>query len=429
MNQRDNNKKASTRSVKSNIQVTLADGMIPVKYKNNEWYICSKDDTEWYNYEDKVYANVMLLDEITTENYTNEQIKEMNTREQLETLAGEKVTKEGSMFVWIPRYAYKITKGYHDGGTYNYTDTTGTGKTEVITGEVSIKFIDTEDNYRDGSGNVTNYTPLTYLDYVVHPAFNWGDTPLEGLWIAKYQANRNNQSEQIKITTTSGEVQTQKVKYAPLTNNNIYTGMTIDQCIKLSESLKSDFYGLKGDNVDAHLIKNTEWGVAAYLAYSEYGTVPEIWNFSSTERDVTQAVSGKNTGIYDMNGAFWEKVAGYRAAIENQAVDGNVVWRADLLSKPDVYKDYYTAGDYAGAYNRNDNYAIMANCYNKIGDAMFETGKNGTGGTEAWSGDVNNFPNTTSPVIIRGGYYTEGTRSGICAVGIDTGYVSRSCYI
>ena len=407
------------------IPVSLSEGMVPVKYKSAEWYVCSKDDEEWYNYENKEYANIMLLDEITTENYTNEQIKEMNTREQLETLAGEKVTKEGSMFVWIPRYAYKITKGYHDGGTYNYTDAKGTSKTEVITGEVSVKFIDATDNYRDGSGKVTNYTTMTYADYVVHPAFNWGDTPLEGLWIAKYQASRN-ANETINITTNSGQVQIQRVKYAPLTNNNIYTNLSVDQCIKASEDLKSDYYGLKGDNVDSHLLKNTEWGVATYLAYSEYGTVPEIWNFGSDTRSIKNAISEKNTGIYDMNGSFWEFVAGYCAANETTQNDGNVTWRADLLAKPDVYKDYYTAGEFPYAYVRNDNTAIMANAHNKIGDAMFETGKGGVGGIDAWSGDVNLYPNTSVPIILRGGFYTVGTQSGLCAVNYAYGNPSTT---
>ena len=61
------------------------------------------------------------------------------------------------MFVWIPRYAYKITSGYHDG--------------------------------RDDSGKVTNYTTASYYDYVVHPAFDWEEEKLEGIWIAKYEAS------------------------------------------------------------------------------------------------------------------------------------------------------------------------------------------------------------------------------------------------
>ena len=27
--------------------------MIPIKWKNNNWIVCSQDDAEWYNYDDK----------------------------------------------------------------------------------------------------------------------------------------------------------------------------------------------------------------------------------------------------------------------------------------------------------------------------------------------------------------------------------------
>ena len=38
-------------------------GMIPIKWKNNSWVVCSQDDKDWYNYDDKKeWANVMLSD-------------------------------------------------------------------------------------------------------------------------------------------------------------------------------------------------------------------------------------------------------------------------------------------------------------------------------------------------------------------------------
>ena len=41
----------------------VAKGMIPIKWKNNNWVVCSQDDKEWYNYDDKKeWANVMLSD-------------------------------------------------------------------------------------------------------------------------------------------------------------------------------------------------------------------------------------------------------------------------------------------------------------------------------------------------------------------------------
>ena len=100
--------------------------MIPVKYNvtSQKWVICSQNDEEWYSYtqEDKKWANVMLCDGKYNES----------------TSVGTEVAEEdlGSMFVWIPRFSYKITKGYHQnsgelnvqwvsGKSYSYVDETG----------------------------------------------------------------------------------------------------------------------------------------------------------------------------------------------------------------------------------------------------------------------------------------------------------------
>lgn len=42
----------------------LSAGMIPVKYKNGNWYITTEDDSEWYNYANGNMANIMLSDRI-----------------------------------------------------------------------------------------------------------------------------------------------------------------------------------------------------------------------------------------------------------------------------------------------------------------------------------------------------------------------------
>ena len=92
------------------------------------------DEENWYNYEEKKWANA--------------------------------VTKDGSMWVWIPRYAYKIT--------YENPDDKSKG------GTIDIKFlIGTSDNYYDDDGEIKTAqrqktkeeTIETTEDYTVHPAF------------------------------------------------------------------------------------------------------------------------------------------------------------------------------------------------------------------------------------------------------------------
>ena len=95
-------------------------------------------------------------------------------------------TEDGSMWVWIPRYAYKI---------------------DDANKKIDVKFlIGTTDNYIDDNGEVkeakraisANQAIDTTADYTVHPAFtnessinfaNGGwDKELTGIWVAKFEA-------------------------------------------------------------------------------------------------------------------------------------------------------------------------------------------------------------------------------------------------
>ncbi len=101
----------------------LREGMIPVKWKDDSWFVTDSSDDNWYNYGSKTmgkyYANRW------NDSRRNYKCRNSNfTRNE----KGKKVTSVGSMFVWIPRYAYRITENYHKGG-------------DSITGKVDICFL------------------------------------------------------------------------------------------------------------------------------------------------------------------------------------------------------------------------------------------------------------------------------------------------
>lgn len=81
----------------------LVKGMVPVKNVNGTWIVTDSSDDEWYDYsqENKIWANVMLMDELTVSGYTNAEIRSAS----LSDLKGKVVTNNGSMLVWIPRYS------------------------------------------------------------------------------------------------------------------------------------------------------------------------------------------------------------------------------------------------------------------------------------------------------------------------------------
>ncbi|MCI8347437.1 MAG: hypothetical protein HFJ12_05800, partial [Bacilli bacterium] len=148
----------------------LKEGMIPVKWQDGSWVVTDSSDTNWYNYDAKQWANIMLTDGLSVEGISDA------TTATIREMKGKKVTSVGSMFVWIPRYAYKITTNYHKGG-------------DSITGTVDICFLKeaTNNPIKDGPAIVEynaettqNYTSFPN-GYVVHPAFQY-EQSITGIW-------------------------------------------------------------------------------------------------------------------------------------------------------------------------------------------------------------------------------------------------------
>ena len=138
----------------------LTSGMTPIKFvdptqsEKGKVDKTNSGDSSWYDYNTKKWANAQ--------------------------------TEDGSMWVWIPRYAYKVNE---------------------VDKKFDIKFlIGTTDNYYDESGKIQTAKRCksedelvdTSVGYTVHPAFtdetkinyrNGGwDRELTGIWVAKFEA-------------------------------------------------------------------------------------------------------------------------------------------------------------------------------------------------------------------------------------------------
>lgn len=294
-------------------------GMIPVKHNGTDWVVCSKEDQEWYSYDDtKKWANIMLSDG----KYKEGKVQEGQVVKENEL---------GSMYVWIPRYAYRIA------GEKN----------------IEVNFLKGNTN-RDKNGKeyTINESVDTKTTAIVHPAFSLGGGQLSGIWVAKFEASGTNKDGQAvgNASSSSGAQQ-----YAPdettiaksLPNKISWRHITIGESQKRSMDIagsQKEKYGLNYAN--SHLIKNSEWGAVAYLCYSQYGNVPKINGAGSvvsgshwydmytgqgpkgtndegwynrtddthnynTANGVLASTTGNVTGIYDMSGGNWERVAGY----------------------------------------------------------------------------------------------------------------------
>lgn len=411
----------------------LKAGMIPVKWDGSSWIVTDSSDEEWYDYDSKQWANIMLTDGLAVEGIQDAQTA------TLQEMKGKKVTTVGSMFVWIPRYAYQITENYHKGG-------------DSITGTVDICFLKeaTNNPVREGTTIVeynetttNNYTTFPN-GYVVHPAFQY-EQNVTGLWVAKFEASHTGCTNQENTGSTDTNVTTKTLQVKPGVTSwrNIQIGTSYSVCLNYQPTLNS------------HLMKNNEWGAVAYLSQSVYGKNSEVWinnsgsyitgsagnavassqntgvdtNYTS-EQGVQASSTGNVTGIYDMAGGAWEYVASYveNGYVKELGADGAI-----------SNNNRYTYGDVLikGANKTKFNYAVAStdnatNNYgvnkNKYGDAIYEVSSNSVSNwDDSWNAEFSQFPSADMPFMIRGGAYDNASLAGTYAFNVNGGEPATNC--
>ncbi len=456
----------------------LRDGMIPIKYdkEKSKWVITNKDDEEWYDYSEEkmLWANVMLSD---GKYKTSE--KEDNSKEGHYSDDGTTVVEDndlGSMFVWIPRYAYSFNK-------YHTKMDNEEGTTQKITNVVFL-------NGRSNKDYKNNSYPTTYdaeeveegqpTPMIVHPGFTFGDNELTGIWVGKFEASmsgKNTNTEDNNNVIYNSENNSHILKVIPdaETWRMIEIGNCFWNCYYMNED--KNVYGINSLQVDTHLMKNIEWGVVSYISASEYGVVPEINNFCEIESEdiyhgyasskdyksnEKQSTTGNVTGIYDMCGGSWEYVAAYYDNLDGfiEEFGGKDLFENRILNESYTkYWDKYEVGEKErtvvetenGFRNieiweklsekneerkniTNERYKLMKN---KLGDGMYEVVGN-TYSYFGWSNDKNsydwlkykedsdfnsgcynhdfaNIGNCALPFVERGGSYDHESNAGIFA--------------
>ena len=388
-------------------------------------------------------------------------------------------TVDGSMWVWIPRYAYKIT--YNDGSDKSQG------------GTIDVVFLQGTSNLdKDGK----DVTQASYLDekgqtgaYIVHPAFEDGSSTgyangewrkkIEGIWVAKFEAGYQDADKAVnsnvgyttiysyeidgteadRTTYYYGErVVGTKIKYPTFTANKpsiSYIGISdsYDLCRDLT-SMNAP-YKLNGNKVDSHLTKNSEWGAVAYLTHSKYGRGGQ----EVTINNIT--VNGENTA-YAVTGYAGESVSASQlvtnlTAINNNQVEGS--WTTAQGQKAsttgNIYGIYdlsgglweFTAGyiapetgnyqTYGGSLKGESNeykskYAGVSETaetnYNeivnkgRIGEAIWETSDSGSTVNGAWNSDYSAFVRSIAPFTVRGSNWSFDSKAGLFAFDRTYGF-------
>ncbi len=325
--------------------------------------------------------------------------------------ANAKVTIGGidSYFVWIPRYAYKIT--------YNNPEDISAG------GTIDVKFLKGTSNIA-ADGTVCKYADDSTLnkeiDYIIHPAFTsnvdlggWRNE-LTGIWVGKYESSLVNKEDQSNIVTNDEGT------------GNILLSKNTDKAIAIQPGMSSWRYCTIGnmytnareyaENLNSHMLKNSEWGAVAYLTNSQYGrnghevTINNSENFItgfagidisatkeeggtdnySSKQGVLASSTGNVYGIYDLSGGAWETTTSY-------------------------YQGGKTLGNTTFANGKNNQYSTVYESDNeenyKCGDATYEVND--------WNGDESWFVNEWQEFFRRGGCNTSETFAGVNSFSRD----------
>lgn len=402
----------------------LLEGMIPIVYNefNQTWVKASMED--WYDYDNKKWANAVMVTSNTRENYINAKVETPIKEEDI--LA---------YYVWIPRYKYKL---------FN------TNFAMLDPQEIEIVFSTKDEIKSYGTQNG---------EWLTHPAFTFGDDELTGIWVGKFE------------TTGTADNPTIKPNLVTLTNQNVS-----EQFVTSKKFISENYISEKDIKTsDSHVAKNIEWGAVAYLSHSKYGICtdgickkirinnanalsgslgPSITGCASISADdSTITTSTCNTsktvpyndikygvlastthsiyGIYDMNGGTWEYVMGVIMDDEGK----NIISGSDNINNSGFSGIIYQSNSswiakgndlplskYLDLYNYNVNFASTDKT--KLGDA--------TGETRGWHSDFKAFPDNNASWFMRGGLHYDHIelhslqiKSGIFAYGNSDGRPSN----
>lgn len=357
----------------------LSTNMIPImRNEDNTAWIKSDVKAEWYNYDEKKWANAVLVTQASRSRYK-------------QSFPGTEVLEEDILmyFVWVPRFRYKL---------FNTNMSAGTPR------DIEIIF--------EGS-KTTKSNGLVNGQWLTHPAFSNGSVQFDGIWIGKFETAYG------PATTTAGAVvpDPEENQAVIKPTARVWRGISVYNAHLVASDLSNSTnkYGI-GETLDPHLMKNTEWGAVAYLSYSKYGsgsstftnpdssyrsgcagnsqlqTTSDCIVYDSQAEGSSSSITGNIYGIYDMVGGSHEMVMGAQYNIGNSTIAlSSSGFSSGVIDDTNMnyYIDKYTYGTSSTDYSRS-----------KLGDATGEV--RSAVSNQTWNSNYSAMPISSSPWIIRG---------------------------
>ncbi len=374
----------------------IKEGLVPVTIENDGTVKKADTTSEWYSYENKKWANAVILSDETINYNENEVIPESNIE---------------SYFVWVPKYKYKL---------WNVESTeTATNKGKH---SIEIEFGTTNTGNVEGVSCVTPMTSgslgeCNNGEWMTHPAFI--SLGVNGIWVGKFETTGSTSNATVK----PGETSLKKLNIKAM----------FDTAYNYKRSLES------------HMMKNTEWGAVAILSHSKYGIDSEVninnnsnylTGYSAvegtdqssypgtygtdesvtlpynTETGYKASTTGNITGVYDMSGGAYEYTASYMDGygVENS---GNPKvasgFTANDLTTYAKYLDVYSPSSEI----RNYQYRILGDATGEVGPFLIYADRDGTSNYHNyWYAELSDFVDSSHPWFHRGGGYRDGVLVG-----------------
>ena len=232
---------------------------------------------------------------ITWENGVEKEVKapHANPEKWYDYYAGRMAnakTKDGSYWVWIPRFAYRITyytdasqsvvKGYYTDKGFVAADM----ETAIDESAVKTPYFKMEKEF------VPNYETIKTKGFRVHEAFGKAGSQRKGFWISKYMAGADG-------------------RFAP--NNTILKTEQMYQAFFNADKMtrENNPYGLDYTVQHSSIPRSTEYGALYYLIGISNPAFSPNTTTTSDISNVTSATFGNETGVFDLNNGVREWTA------------------------------------------------------------------------------------------------------------------------
>ena len=386
----------------------LSSNMIPVYYDetNDTWKKADVNNEnknyKWYDYNEGMWANAVTVTETNRETYQKAVLGTPISMDDITT-----------MLVWIPRFEYR-----YDNLGDNYA-----GGTRQYPGEIEVKFI------------LKSQIIASKENYIIHPAFTFGNQNLSGIWVGKFEISHDTLSSSTADNTLNCNT----------TNCSTADGLRIlpNKVSLRKNTISHFFFAIKSmqregnpygftDEVDVHMIKISDWGAIAYLSQSKYGkygnnkytkeykeiytnrdsnyitgkssgaiakiTSNELCDYNDVEDRENgsgscgggASTTGNIYGVYDMVGGAWDYLMAC-FSITGTSVDSRLSGFKDealinfnRINENDKYVTYFPASVFDEDYRTNMNKCNFELCG---GYALYETNR--------WYNNTNNFVDET----------------------------------